>query len=224
MNKFVNIFLLLLVFPALFLSIFVGFDLKIEMLRIDAEDIPYLTEIYAGFAFIILFIGGKRALNRWTGVRMLSKIDSFGWNYEVNSIRKKQVTLYLLIEGLIHILIAFAFLFLTIKSLPIIFVMIILGFDHFIFCLFGNVKSIWRLGITNKAIVLGDREFKIIYFSGLRKVTVQQQTIFFEYIKDLQLSISLESIKEENRASFKAFLDDKLDRDKVFFSQDFKGF
>jgi hypothetical protein len=64
----------------------------------------------------------------------------------------------------------------------------------------------------------------VIYFSGLRRVTVHQQTLFFDYIKELQLAISIDSISPENRASFRNVLEEKLNRDKVHFSETFKEF
>jgi len=63
-----------------------------------------------------------------------------------------------------------------------------------------------------------------LYFSGLRKVSVHQQSIFFDYIKDLQLSFPTQCIKPENRQTFVDKLEAKVNREKVFFSESFKDF
>ena len=62
----------------------------------------------------------------------------------------------------------------------------------------------------------------VVYFSGLRKVTIHQQTIFFDYIKDLQCTFPLNCIDEKDRTNFKNSLEAQIDRDKVFFSDSVK--
>ena len=61
-----------------------------------------------------------------------------------------------------------------------------------------------------------------MYFSGLRRVTVQQQSLYFEYIKDLQLSASLDGISAEDRKTFRETIESAVDRNVVFFSEGFK--
>jgi hypothetical protein len=90
--------------------------------------------------------------------------------------------------------------------------------------LFGNVFHLWRAGITNKALVVAERDFKILYFSGLRKISVHQQTLFFDYIKELQLAVSIDCISPENRESFRETLAEKVNRERVHFTESFKDF
>ena len=80
----------------------------------------------------------------------------------------------------------------------------------------GN-KDRFRVGISSKAIIVGDREVVVIYFEGLRKVSVDQQTIYFDYIKDLQLSFPTNCILDENKAEALEVLQNSLDKDKVMF-------
>jgi hypothetical protein len=60
---------------------------------------------------------------------------------------------------------------------------------------------------------------QLVYLSGLRKVSIHQQTIYFDYIKGLQMTIPVESIEPEQREAFFTVLESKVDRDKVFFSR-----
>jgi hypothetical protein len=86
--------------------------------------------------------------------------------------------------------------------------------DSIVFVFLGKDK--FRVGLSSKAIFVADREIILIYFTGLRKITVHQQTIFFDYINDLQLTFPLNCIREENRPSFFESLDNTVDKDRVF--------
>lgn len=224
MNKFINILFLLLLIPIVALSIFVGFDLPIEILRTSGKNLPHLHTYYLVFAAVFFLLGTRRSMRRWIGVRMVSKQSKFQWNEEIDAKRKSQVNMYLIIEGVLHLLIAVVFISLTSQALVMAIVFIALGLDHLLFCLFGNIFHLWRAGITNKALVVAERDFKILYFSGLRKVSVHQQTLFFDYIKELQLAVSVDCISPENRDSFRATLGEKVNRERVHFTESFKDF
>ena len=224
MNKSINIFLVLFLIPAIAFSIVVGFDISIEFLRTTGKFIPYQKTIFASFAALFFLMGIRRTSKRWSGIRMVNQIAKFKWNEPIDKQRISQANLYLIIEAVIHFMVSFVFLILTQKSIWISCVFFALGLDHLIFCIVGNVKKLWRVGITNKAIVVADRDFKVLYFSGLRKVSVHQQSIFFDYIKELQLSFPTQCIKPENRQSFVDKLEEKVDREKVYFSESFKDF
>ena len=224
MNKSVNILLILLLIPVFGLSIFVGFDLPIEFLKTSGKNLPFQHVIFITFGILIFLLGVRRSMQRWVGIKMVNNLEKYQWNEEIDAKRKSQINMYLLIEGIMHLLVGFALVALTPKVLVIATVFFALGIDHLLFCLIGNFKKVWRVGVTNKAIVVAERDFKVIYFSGLRRVTVHQQTLFFDYIKELQLAISIDSISPANRESFRNILDEKLNRDKVHFSETFKEF
>lgn len=224
MNKSVNILLILLLIPVFGLSIFVGFDLPIEFLKTSGKNLPYQHVIFITFGILIFLLGVRRSMQRWVGIKMVNNLEKYQWNEEIDRKRKNQINMYLIIEGVMHLLVAFALVLLSEKVLVIATVFFALGLDHLLFCVFGNIKKVWRVGVTNKAIVVAERDFKVIYFSGLRRVTVHQQTLFFDYIKELQLAISIDSISPENRESFRNILEEKLNRDKVHFSESFKEF
>lgn len=205
-------------------TIVVGFDITIEFFRTSGKFIPYQKTVFASFAGLFFLMGIRRSSKRWSGVRMVNQIAKYQWNEPVDKQRVTQANMYLIIEAILHMMVSFVFLLLTPKSIWIACVFFALGLDHLFFCIIGNVKKLWRVGVTNKAVVVADRDFKVLYFSGLRKVSVHQQSIFFDYIKELQLSFPTQCIKPENRQSFVAKLEEKVDRDKVFFSESFKDF
>jgi hypothetical protein len=57
----------------------------------------------------------------------------------------------------------------------------------------------------------------LIYLNGLRKVSVSQQTVYFDYSENLQLSFPLDCIEEPQKANFFAALEGQIDRDRVLF-------
>jgi hypothetical protein len=90
------------------------------------------------------------------------------------------------------------------------------AFDNLMMIL---VKASYRVGLSSKALIVADREVIVLYFTGLRKVSIHQQTVYFDYIKDLQLTFPLDCIQEESQEEFFEALEAQLDRDKVFFSK-----
>ena len=224
MNKFTNILVLLFVFPALAFTIFIGFDLPIEILKISGASMPHKHEFFIGFAICILIIDGRRSIRRWTGMRMVSQLKRFQWNEPMDKSRVRQVSMYLNLEALMNFFFAIGFYMITPEAWPFALVMAIVGLDHLIFGIYGRLAKKFRVGITKNAIVVADRDVKVIYYTGLRKVTTQQQSLFFDYIKELQMSIPSGSIASENRASFRNAVEANVDRNKVYFSEGFKEF
>ena len=91
--------------------------------------------------------------------------------------------------------------------------------DNIVFTIIGVSGKKYRAGVTGKAVILADRDVQLIYFSGLRKVSIHQQSIYFDYIKGLQMDIPLDSIPENELPAFFEAIESNIDRDKVFFSK-----
>jgi hypothetical protein len=220
MNRSVNILLLVLSFPAMFYTIFESFDMPFLGTTIDSfeyKDVIYL--ILAGLLFLLI---ARRSVARWVGVNMLRKPERFDWSAPIGNERKRQVRLYLVIESLVGLIFMITCFWLSPNSWPLQVVYGVLFLDQLVFFLVAN--SWYRIGITQKALVVADREVSVLYFSGLRRVEVQQQTIFFEYIEDLQLSFPITAVSKEDFKAFRDALETKLNRDKVFFSEKFKAY
>ena len=97
MNSFINILLLIVTFPTMLLSIFIGFDLPIEFLRTTAREMPYSSEILLVFGLLLLVISLRRSIRRWMGVRMTKQTKKFHLNSEISQTRKQRVVVYTLI-------------------------------------------------------------------------------------------------------------------------------
>jgi hypothetical protein len=224
MNKFINILLLVITFPIILFSIIIGFDIPVEFIRLSGANLPYKTEIFLGLASLVFVIGVRRSIRRWIGIRLVNKTAHFQWNAPMGKSRYRQAMLYLYLEAFVHIFVAFALYNLTNEALPIVLVYLILALDHVVFAIVTKAKNLFRVGITSKAILIADRDVKVVYFTGLKKVDKHQQSLFFDYIKDLQISIPSECIDVSQREEFKEKLAANLDRDRVFFTESFKNY
>lgn len=220
MNRAINILLLVVSFPALAYTIIVGFDLPIEFLRTTGEQLPYRKEVFWGFALILTMLTARRAVNRWVGVSMTRKPERFVWCVDIGAERKKQVRMYLIIEAIVAFCFAYAIIQISEEATPLLIAYILLGVDHLLYLFFATKH--FRVGVSKKAIVVADREIRVLYFSGLRRVELHQQTLFFEYIQELQLSFPINCIPEGSFSEFRTTLDGILDRDKIYYSSKFK--
>jgi hypothetical protein len=89
--------------------------------------------------------------------------------------------------------------------------------DNIIFAIVGGTGDRYRIGLSSKALIAADRDVNVLYFNGLRTVTIHQQSIYFDYIKGLQLSFPIECIPEDRMEEFMGVLESSVNKDKVFF-------
>ena len=220
MNRAINILLLVVSFPVMAFTIIVGFDLPIEFLHTTGALLPNRDVVFIVLAAILLVLILRRSASRWVGVGMTRKPERFIWCVEIGRERKKQVRMYLIIESITAFVFAYATYTITPEAWVVSLVYGLLFLDQLLFLL---IAMPWfRVGITHKAVVVADRELKVLYFSGLRRIESHQQTIYFEYIEDLQLFFPTNCIPEGNYGQFRNTLETRLNRDKVYFSDKFK--
>ncbi|MNU77114.1 hypothetical protein D3C71_666810 [compost metagenome] len=219
MNRSINILLLFFSFPAFAFIICVAFDIR--FLNIAIAELPFRFHIFVGVATLLLLLIIRRSVSRWVGVSMTRKPERFLWSTPVSAERKKQVRLFLILEAIIALFSMMTALLLTQESWPIAAVYGLMVLDQLIFLVLA--QSWFRVGITHKAVVVADRELRVLYFSGLRRVETHQQTLYFEYIEDLQLSFPINCIPEGKYDEFRVVLEERVNRDRVFFSEGFKA-
>jgi hypothetical protein len=219
MNRFFNALLLFILFPTMALTIFVGFDLPIEIIKVSGASLPYRTEAFLILGLFLFVINIRRSIRRWMGMRMVNQISKFAWNAEVSKERRQRVYVYTLLEALVMAFVGAALYVVTPEAWFPALALIFGTVDNVIFTIVGLSRGKYRAGITSKAVILADRDVQLVYFTGLRKVSIHQESIYFDYIKGLQLYIPLDSIEKDQRESFFDVLESKVDRDKVFFSK-----
>ena len=215
MNSFINLLLLVLSFPTLLFSVFVGFDLPIDFLNTTGKRLTFSTEVYLGLGLLLLIIGLRRSIRRWMGVSMVKQAGKFVWNAAISKERRTRVYVYNSLEGIVFLSLVLAHWFLTPSAIFVLLVYLVLALDSFLFILIN--PSNFRVGLSSKAILVADREVLLIYLNGLRKVSVSQQTVYFDYTDNLQLSFPLDCIEAQQKANFFAALEGQIDRDRVLF-------
>jgi hypothetical protein len=216
MNSFINVLTLFITFPILALAIFIGFDIPFDSFGITGTEIPYRFEVFAGLGFVLFLIQLRRSTRRWMALSMVAKLNRFQWNQPVSGPRKKRVATYNLIEVTVMVVLSYGLYTITKESIVPAIVFLAFGLDSLVFTLVGRNK--YRVGLSSKAILVADREIILIYFVGLRKVAIQQQTVYFDYINNLQLTFPLDCIEEHNKHDFFEALHNVIDMDRVFFS------
>jgi len=209
--------------PTIVLAIFVGYNLPIEFLKTSGAQLPYLNIIFLVIGIIYFIIIVRRSSRRWMGAKMTSQVAKFKWNVAMGDGRKKQVYLYQWLEAFIMAFGGLALYYISDLAIIPALAFWFGAFDNILFLILGKAKNIYRIGLTSKALVVADRDVKVLYLSGLRKVSIHQQTVFFDYIKDLQMAFPLNCIPKEDQADFKNQLVAIVDRDKVFFDEKMKG-
>lgn len=219
MNRAINVLLMCLTLPALFFTILVTYDIPLFMLRISDESVQQV--VFWTFTVLMLLLMIRRTSSRWVGIAMMMKPDRFIWSAPVSDERKKNVRLFLWLETSVALFSLIVVNALTETAWPLSLAFGFMVLDQLVFMFIA--PKYYRTGITKKAVVIVDREVRLLYFSGLRRVETQQQTIFFDYIEELQLFFPINCIDNEHLEEFKAVLQEQVNPDKVFFSEKFKS-
>jgi len=217
MNRFFNALLLFFLFPTMALTVFVGFDLPVEFLKVSGRNLPYRFEAFLLLGLVLLLINLRRTIRRWMGMYIVNKQEKFRWNTEVSRTRRQRVIAYNLLEALVCGAIGIGLYTVTDEAWFPAIGLLFCTADNIVFTFFGIVGHRYRAGVTSKAVILADRDVQVLYFSGLRKISIHQQTIYFDYIKGLQMNIPLDSIPTHDRSVFFEVIEGLVDKDKVFF-------
>lgn len=220
MSKAVNIFLLFLLFPLFLLGILAGFDLNAFGI-FEGVETPFLRELFligAGLIFILLAIRGTQ---RWMGLRMLKQTTRFHWMAPVSAERISRIRMYMLLENSYLLLVGLYFMLISDYSFWL-GVVCVLGFvESLLYAFLFTTPKHMKAGLTKQAFVIGDRDTHIYYFSGLRKVSVLQQTVYLEYKDELTMSFPVNSIDPNHLTTFKEAFLSCIPTDKVYVSEKF---
>jgi len=215
MNRFINAILLFLFFPTMAVAVYVGFDLPVEFFKTTGAQLRYIPETFLVLAVFMLVLLVRRSLKRWMGMRIVLQKDRFKWNQPISSERKRRVYVYTILENFIVLCAAAGLYTITPLVIPVSLVLVFSSIDAFVFLFLATRLNGFRVGISSKAIIASDREVNLVYFTGLRKVSVFQQSIFFDYIKGLQLNFPTNCVDEDHQGEFFRVLKEQLNEDHV---------
>lgn len=219
MNKFINVLLLFILFPTMLFTIWVGFDLPVEFFRTSGSQVQYRFEIFMGLGLFILILNLRRSVRRWMGMRMVNKVQKFKWNEPMSKTRIQRVQVYTLLEAMVLFFVGTVLYYLTTEAWMPAVAFWFGAADNIVFLIVGSMNKRFRAGVTSKAIIVADRDVSLVYFSGLRKISIQQDTIYFDYIKELQLFFPLACIPEDEREKFFEVIEAQIDTNRVFVTK-----
>jgi len=219
MNRSINVLLVFLLIPIMLVTIFVGFDLPLTFLKTTGAQMPYREQVFLGLGLIVFIVNVRRSIRRWVGMSMVSKVKKFKWNQPVSLSRKKRVATYSILEIAVMTFVAIALYSVSPQAWFPAIAFLFGAVDNLIFTVVGLKTNNFRIGLSSKALVIADREIIVLYFTGLRKVSQHQQSVYFDYIKGLQMDFPTDCIQEENRGEFFKTLEAQLDPERVYFSQ-----
>lgn len=217
MNSFINVILLVVSLPTFLLTIFVGYDLPIESLRMQATEIPYLPYIFLGLAAVLFVLSLRRTFRRWSGLYLVNQRSKYVFNAEIKIERKKRVVVYTVLESVILAYLGYAYTAITPLAIAPSIVMYVFSVEGMIFLSYGLLAKKFRVGITSKAVLVADREVSVLYFSGLRQISISQQTVYFEYIGNLQMNFPVDCLDGQNKSDFFETLRGQVDENRVLF-------
>lgn len=204
-------------------SIYVGFDMPIEFFKTTGLHLPYVKEVFLVIGILYFVIILRRSVRRWMGMKMVNAITKYKWNESVSSERKKRVNTYLLLEALVMAFVGFVFIRICPLAWLVSVALFIGTIDSLFFIVIGLSRNTYRVGVTSQAIVVADREVKVLYFSGLREVSMHSESFYFDYKDDLQLTFPKNCIDDKNKKSFKDVIESSVNRDRVFFSENVRA-
>lgn len=216
MNRFINAVLLFFTLITAFVAIYVGFDLPFGILKTTGAEIPYVDYVFYGLGLLLFMIVLRRSYRRWMAMRIVSQTEKFKWNKAVSKERRARVIVYNTLEFFVYVFAALTLYWLTDRAWAPTLALLFAALDNVLLTI---MHKKYRVGMTSKAIIVADREVVVLYFTGLRKVSRLQQTVYFDYIKDLQLSFPTNCLAENEHAEFFHQLEQLVDRDKVYFSK-----
>lgn len=219
MNKFINVLLLFILFPTMLFTIWVGFDLPVEFFRTSGSQVQYRFEIFLTLGLFILILNLRRSVRSWMGMRMVNKVQKFKWNEPMSKTRIQRVQVYTLLEAMVLFFVGTVLYYLTTEAWMPAVAFWFGAADNIVFLIVGSMNKRFRAGVTSKAIIVADRDVSLVYFSGLRKISIQQDTIYFDYIKELQLFFPLACIPEDEREKFFEVIEAQIDTNRVFVTK-----
>ena len=223
MNKFINATLFFIFLPTMAFTIIVGFDLPLESFGTSGAQLEIKDEVFLGLGILILLINMRRSIRRWLGLRIVNQIGKFKWNIPVSVERKKRVQVYTLLEVFVFTVLTYGLYRVSPDAWMPAIAFLFGAIDGLLFTIIGSSRNRFRIGVTSKAIVSADRDVALVYFQGLRKISIHQDSIYFDYIKKLQLSIPLDCVAIEDREAFFKAVEDQVDVDRVFVTRE-RGF
>jgi hypothetical protein len=218
MSKAVNLLLTFLIVPTVCLALFVGTDLN-ALGFIKGLETSFAFEIFLAIGILsgILFVW--RAFRRWMAFRILSNPDQFIWVGSASQKHIKRMRLYFVLEAVFFICLAVYFFLISDLTIVLAVVFALAALENLIFLVLRCNTKFMKAGISKNGLVLANRDLSFFYFSGLIRVSPQNDSIYMEYRNGLCLSFPLDAVKIQERVEFLQHFVNAVDKKNVFVSE-----
>jgi hypothetical protein len=126
------------------------------------------------------------------------------------------------LEALFFGFISLFFFWISSLTVVLAFVFLATSIEAIVFILLRCNSTYMKAGIIKNGLVIADRDLTFYYFSGLKSVSTQNESIYLEYKNDLCLSFPVHAINKEDRQEFLSHFIQAVDKKRVFVSEKLK--
>jgi hypothetical protein len=193
-------------------------DFNLFGIAIQGEEFPYQDIIFISSAALIFLLGALRSSKKWIGMNVVKQVNRFKFSTPISEGRKSRVLLYNVLEILFFLSFAAGLFYFSMSTKYIVLVFVLLSLDSIINTILGINARRYRVGITKNAVVMADRETKAIYFTGLKRISRHQQTLYFEYTNGLVLHFPTNLIPDDEWENFAITLREQVSDEKVYYT------
>jgi hypothetical protein len=220
MNRIFNIWILIVTVITFPVAIAVGKNLDFNLfgIAIQGEEFPYQDIIFTISAALIFLLGALRSSKKWIGMNVVKQVKRFKFSTPISESRRSRVLLYNLLEILFFLIFAAGLFYFSWSTIYIVLVFILISLDSIINTILGIKGRQYRVGITKNAVVMADRETKAIYFTGLKRISKHQQTLYFEYTNGLVLHFPTNLVPDDQWEHFEQTLREQVSQEKVYYT------
>ncbi len=221
MSKAINILLTFILLPTLFIALLVGFDLN-ALGVIKGVDTPYIHGIFLTIGIVIGIMLFWRSFRRWSALYIFKSKEKFLWIGVSTAEHINRVRMYLVLEAVFFGFLSFYFYWISELTILLAIVFLSAAIESFVFIALRCNTSHMKAGIIKNGLVIADRDLTFYYFSGLKAVSTQNESIYLEYKNDLCLSFPIQAINKEDRPEFLEHFIHAVDKKRVFVSEKLK--
>ena len=201
------------------------FDLSISSFHI--KNISYQQEMLWSLAGIVALLGILRAIRRWQGIKDMKSFKSFSLHIKSSKSSLQYAILHSALElmFMLFTIIIAAFILMPEphNAYPILLVSLFLFIESSIFLL-RRLKNdqVFGVGVNKDVIAYFNREMKLLYFTGLQRVTIHYGMIHFQYKGELSMFLPATAIADEDRVKFRDHLIETLSEKNVYIDEAFR--
>lgn len=221
MNKNINVLLSLSLFILVLYSLVPAFDIY-AFGFLKGVETPYLTPTFMVGTIVVSIVLVFRMVHRWMAIKLVSNPKKLIFIAPISKTYLSRVRLYLFLENLHIPIIGLYFLAAHPTTVPLGIALFLGLLETIVFASVNANQRKMKYGITKQAVVVCSRDSQAFYFSGLRKLSLIQQAIYFEYKSELTLCFPYDAVETNQRKEFAETLVAQINTSKVFVSDTVK--